>query len=218
MNALSAIESKLPANERMLQDALRRAVNAQAGIAMLVLHAANLPGAAAHPHRAKLARAVLDDCAEQVEGEVYRLTNGDLVLLARRPGDKLGPTGLTGHPSAACSITRRRTAVGTSLGGRSPNPPTMPPPMSMPVSPMRRTCRPVLTSPPLAQSEWPGSVLAAGPVWDLLTRHTAVRLPDAAAHRLATQRAAGTLTPLQPFPGLLGGHAAGPRATALCRY
>ena len=198
VNARSTAEGKLPANERMLQDALRRAVNARAGITMLVLHAAQLPGAATRPHRSKLARAVLDDIAEQVDGEVFRLTNGDLVLMARRPGAKLGAAGLGGtlgrlfdHPAADCtgyiscwpldqSAADATAYVASRLADAADQPP-------------------ILASLPLAVSDWPGDLLSGAPLWNLLSRQTAVRLTEAAeqttaVHSTAAQKIGALVT------------------------
>jgi hypothetical protein len=221
VNAISTLEGKLPANERMLQDALRRALSASSasaggsasGITMVVLHAANLPGAVTRPHRAKLARAVLDDIAEKVDGEVYRLANGDLVLLARRPGGHLGHILLgASEPGAG----QPKTDLAATLGRLFDHPPAEAT-RYLSCWPLAHAAAeasayvasrlteaaehpPAFDGVPPTPSEWPGGLLTAGPIWDLLSRQTAVLLPSF-AQQDAGQQSGGQPRPGQPRPG-----------------
>lgn len=72
--------------EQQLAEAARRALRAPAGRTALVLRMSSLTPPAPRPHHRRIARAVLDDVAAQNEGQVFALSNGDLVLLCRSGG------------------------------------------------------------------------------------------------------------------------------------
>ena len=74
--------------EHGLTEAVRRAARAPHGRMALALHLSRLPAPGPRPHHRRVARAILDDAARRHEGQLFVLTNGDLVLLCRsaRPG------------------------------------------------------------------------------------------------------------------------------------
>ena len=85
-----------------LQEAARRAARGGAPRSLLLLQLGAI--AAPQPHHARVARAILTDVAERLEGEVLRLPRGDLALLCRRGrgvAERIGPhaTGPQGLPA-----------------------------------------------------------------------------------------------------------------------
>lgn len=93
-----------PANsgtERLLQEALARAVRAPRGRMALVLHLSRLPAPAPRVHHQRIARAILQDCAQRHEGQIFTLRNGDMVLLCRGPGTRdFAPQAASADPAA----------------------------------------------------------------------------------------------------------------------
>ena len=61
----------------------------------LALHLSRLPAPGPRPHHRRVARAILDDAARRHEGQLFVLTNGDLVLLCRS-----ARAGAAGAPAA----------------------------------------------------------------------------------------------------------------------
>lgn len=81
--AVAVCEPALP--ERLLTEAVRRAVRHPAGRMALGLHLSRLPALRAFHRRALC--AILEDTAARTEGQVFRLSGGDLVLLCNLPGN-----------------------------------------------------------------------------------------------------------------------------------
>lgn len=71
------------AAERLLADALAREMRAPQGRVAVVALLSRLPPPGAQPHHRRIARALLDACAQRHDGQVFQLHSGDLVLLAR---------------------------------------------------------------------------------------------------------------------------------------
>jgi hypothetical protein len=71
----------LPSVEREFLFAIRRAARQPHNRMALVLHLSRLPTARAHHHR--VARAMLQDAAQRLEGQMFALQGGDLALLCR---------------------------------------------------------------------------------------------------------------------------------------
>lgn len=88
------------AAEALLTDALAREARAPQGRVAVVVRLALLPAPGPRPYHRRIARALLDDCAQRHGGHVFRLSGGTLVLLATpRPG--ASPVGaLSGGASA----------------------------------------------------------------------------------------------------------------------
>ena len=72
--------------ERLLAEALDRALRAPRGRAVLVLHLSRLARPAPWPHHSRIAHVVLQDAAQRHDGQVFSLGNGDMALLCRRAG------------------------------------------------------------------------------------------------------------------------------------
>lgn len=72
--------------ERLLAEALDRALRAPQGRAVLVLHLSRLARPAPRPHHGRIAHAVLQDAAQRHDGQVFSLGNGDMALLCGRSG------------------------------------------------------------------------------------------------------------------------------------
>ena len=65
-----------------LRDAVKRALRGQQqDWTALALHLSRLAPPAPRPHHRRIARAVLDDAASKTQGQLFTLSNGDLVLL-----------------------------------------------------------------------------------------------------------------------------------------
>ena len=79
-----------PLGERMLVDAAQRAVRRGHPLDTfaLVLHLSRLQPPAPLPHHQRIARAILQHAAQQRDGQVFPMVNGDLALICRS-----GPTG-----------------------------------------------------------------------------------------------------------------------------
>ena len=97
-----ALSSTLPPDPAVdaLREADRRAARGGAPRSVLVLHLSRLGGI--EPYHARVARAVMTDAAQRLEGEVLRLANADLVLICRHvPDFPRGPDdpGADGLPS-----------------------------------------------------------------------------------------------------------------------
>jgi hypothetical protein len=75
------------AGERLLLDAIERALRAPRGKFALALHLSRLKPPSPRPHHARIARALLQDTAQRYSGQVFPLRNGDLVLLCTVPAD-----------------------------------------------------------------------------------------------------------------------------------
>ena len=72
-----------PHTERQLLDAAERAARDGGAGRALVLHLSRMPPPGPRPHHRRIARAVLEDAAQRVGGQVFALGNADLVLLLR---------------------------------------------------------------------------------------------------------------------------------------
>ena len=70
------------AGEALLADALDREARAPLGRIAVVVRLSRLPPPGARPYHRRIARALLEDCAQRHGGQVFRLAGGDLVLLA----------------------------------------------------------------------------------------------------------------------------------------
>lgn len=113
--AVAVCEPALP--ERLLAEAARRAMRHPAGRMALGLHLSRLP--ALRPFHRQALRAILEDTAARAEGQVFRLSGGDLVLLCRAPhpaeaGDPAFAPSFAGtNPQALPAILTQllRTAV-----------------------------------------------------------------------------------------------------------
>ncbi len=94
------LSSTLPPDPTVdaLREAERRAARGGAPRSVLLLHLTRLAGI--EPYHARVARAVMADAAQRLEGEVLRLAGGDLVLVCQhvpdfaRGPDDAGPDGL----------------------------------------------------------------------------------------------------------------------------
>lgn len=87
------------AAEALLTDALAREARAPQGRVAVVVRLALLPAPGPRPYHRRIARALLDDCAQRHGGHVFRLSGGTLVLLAAaRAGSApdAGPMALPG--------------------------------------------------------------------------------------------------------------------------
>ncbi len=96
------------AGERMLADALAREARAPQGRLAVVARLSRLPPPGAQPHHRRIARALLEECAQRHQGQVFQLRGGDLVLLARP--DTLAPHDAavdTGTPQALPALLSR---------------------------------------------------------------------------------------------------------------
>lgn len=87
------LPTPFPNAEQHLAEAVRRVLRAPAGRTALVLHLSSLTPPAPRAHHRRIARAVLDDVAAANEGQVFALSNGDLVLLCRAGGSSAGAGG-----------------------------------------------------------------------------------------------------------------------------
>jgi hypothetical protein len=75
----------LPGAAGQLLEAARRALRQPAECIALVLRLSQLRPPAPLAHHVRIIRALLDDAAQAVQGQVFALRNGDLVLLCRLP-------------------------------------------------------------------------------------------------------------------------------------
>ena len=180
-----------PAAERMLADALDRAMRAPRGRAVLVLHLSRLARPAPQPHHSRVARALLEDAAQRHDGLIFPLSNGDIALLCRR-------TGLAGDAAGLPAILLRlfRTeladaaellslwcleestaAVRDWLAARMADPEA--PPVSRPAALVAATAAPRRpAAPPI------GAILDSTPIVDLVQRQAAALVvPGQAALR-----------------------------------
>lgn len=82
------------ASDRMLLDTARRLARQPSGWTVLVVHIGRMINP--KPHHRRVARAILQDVAQRLEGQVFAPRNGDLVLICREtpPGLRLVQNGL----------------------------------------------------------------------------------------------------------------------------
>jgi hypothetical protein len=79
------------AGELLLADLLEREARAPLGRIAVVVRLSRLPPPGARPYHRRIARALLEDCAQRHGGQVVALGTGDLVLLTVPPaGDPAG--------------------------------------------------------------------------------------------------------------------------------
>ncbi len=69
--------------ERQLLDAADRAARDPGDRRALVLHLSCLPPPGPRPHHRRIARVVLEDAAQRVNGQVFTMANADVVMLLR---------------------------------------------------------------------------------------------------------------------------------------
>jgi hypothetical protein len=79
--ALQAASHGASASERLLADETERALRAPEGRVALALHLSRLKAPAPRPHHTRIARALLQDMAMRLGGQVFAMRNGDIVLL-----------------------------------------------------------------------------------------------------------------------------------------
>jgi hypothetical protein len=72
--------ASLPA-ERALLEAVRRVMRRPAGWRALVVHVSRLPER--RPYHGRIARALLEEAAPRVDGQIHALSSGDLLLFCR---------------------------------------------------------------------------------------------------------------------------------------
>jgi len=77
-----------PASTRLLLDMAERALRVPAGKLAVALHLSRLRPPAPRPHHSRIARAMLADTAHRYCGQVFPLSNGDLILLCSAPMDE----------------------------------------------------------------------------------------------------------------------------------
>jgi EAL domain-containing protein (putative c-di-GMP-specific phosphodiesterase class I) len=191
-----------------LQEAVRRSVRGGAPRSVLWLFL-SAPGLAAPnhaSHHARVARAVMTDVAQRLDGEVLRLANGDLALVCRRrPGtpdaigpDADGPEGLAAVLNRLFAVTavkdaelfarwqlpRDAAALAARLADHKPPPAGAIPPASTPRDPLGTV----------------GAMLDIAGVADVMRRQTAVRIdtaPGARRMRPAFQEVTVSITALE---------------------
>ena len=79
------------AGELLLADLLEREARAPLGRIAVVVRLSRLPPPGARPYHRRIARALLEDCAQRHGGQVFALGTGDLILLTVPPaGDPPG--------------------------------------------------------------------------------------------------------------------------------
>ncbi len=83
-----------PHVERLLLDAVERAVRTPADRSALVLHLSRMAAPAPRSYHRRIARAILDDAAQRGGAQVFALRNNDFVLLRAGPdaANELAPT------------------------------------------------------------------------------------------------------------------------------
>jgi len=74
--------------ERVLADATERMMRSPQGKLAVVLHMSQMAPAGPRPHHVRVARGVLQDCAQRSAGQVFALRNSDLVLLCTAARDR----------------------------------------------------------------------------------------------------------------------------------
>ena len=74
-------------SERTLLETVQRQLRAPARRMSIVLHLSRLTSPAPRPHHRRIARALLQESAQQHDGQVFSLGNGDLVLLCSAASD-----------------------------------------------------------------------------------------------------------------------------------
>ena len=74
-------------SERTLLETVQRQLRAPARRMAIVLHLSRLTSPAPRPHHRRIARALLQESAQQHDGQVFSLGNGDLVLLCSAASD-----------------------------------------------------------------------------------------------------------------------------------
>lgn len=85
------------AGEILLADALDREARAPQGRLAVLVRLSRLPPPGSRPYHRRIARALLEDCAQRHGGQVFQLSGGDLVLLSTPPpgaGPDAGPLAL----------------------------------------------------------------------------------------------------------------------------
>jgi len=73
--------------ERLLADALDRETRAPQGRVAVVVRLSRLPAPGPRPYDRRVARALLEDCAQRHGGQVIQLASGDLVLVTLPPAE-----------------------------------------------------------------------------------------------------------------------------------
>jgi EAL domain-containing protein (putative c-di-GMP-specific phosphodiesterase class I) len=76
--------------ERHLVAAIERALRGPSGWSAVALHLSRLAAPGPRPHHWRIARAVMQDAAQRVDGQIFAMRNGDIVLLGR---DRLTASG-----------------------------------------------------------------------------------------------------------------------------
>ncbi len=93
--------------ERVLMEAMERALRAPRGKMALALHLSRLRPPAPRPHHIRIARALMEDTAQRYGGQVFPLRNGDLVLICAAPGDEArGQMGQAAPTALPASLAR----------------------------------------------------------------------------------------------------------------
>jgi hypothetical protein len=81
------------AGELLLADVLEREARAPQGRIAVVVRLSRLPPPGPRPYHRRVARALLEDCAQRHGGQVLQLNAGDLVLVAPAPPRTADPAG-----------------------------------------------------------------------------------------------------------------------------
>lgn len=81
------------AGELLLADVLEREARAPQGRIAVVVRLSRLPPPGPRPYHRRVARALLEDCAQRHGGQVLQLSGGDLVLVAPPPPRQADATG-----------------------------------------------------------------------------------------------------------------------------
>lgn len=120
MKALSigSRETSPLAVERLLLEAVTRAVRMPCGRLAVVLHLSRLRHPAPRPHHRRIARALLQDTAARHDGQVFALHNEDLVLLCRGflPGQEMPVVALDGKANVFRASVAEPMALPEILG------------------------------------------------------------------------------------------------------
>ena len=117
-NSQSAASLIAAGIERQLHEAVQRQGRQPAGRLAIALHLSRLSAPAPRPHHMRIARACLQDTASRYNGQVFGLSNGDLVLLCQSGSGARSDAGLStrggaADPASVPEVLRRLFRVDT---------------------------------------------------------------------------------------------------------
>jgi hypothetical protein len=95
------------AGDLLLADALDREARAPQGRFAVVVRLSRLPPPGPRPYHRRVARALLEDCAQRHGGQVLQLASGDLVLLAHALPHAAEPPAAADTPQALPALLAR---------------------------------------------------------------------------------------------------------------